>query len=43
MVLNSNRVKATKNYHIVGGYASSGGPSEKNIKFDLSTYSTIGT
>lgn len=39
MVLNSNRVKATKNYHIVGGYASSGGPSEKNIKFDLSTYS----
>lgn len=39
MVINSNRVKATKNYHVVGGYGGNGGPSEKNIKFDLSTYS----
>ncbi|MCM3071738.1 peptidase G2 [Staphylococcus equorum] len=38
MVFNSNRVKAVKNYHVVAGYADKGGPSEKNIKYDLSTY-----
>lgn len=38
MVFNSNNVKAVNNYHVVAGYASSGGPSEKNIKYDLSTY-----
>lgn len=38
MVFNSNRVKATKNYHVVAGYGDSGNASDKNIKFDLSTY-----
>ncbi|WP_426429056.1 peptidase G2 autoproteolytic cleavage domain-containing protein [Staphylococcus equorum] len=38
MVFNSNRVKAVKNYHVVAGYGDKGGPSEKNIKYDLSTY-----
>ncbi|MDU3707043.1 peptidase G2 [Staphylococcus lugdunensis] len=39
MIINSNRVKSPGNYHIVGGYGSSGNASTSNIKFDLSTYS----
>lgn len=39
IVINSNRVKAPGNYHIVGGYGASGNASTSNIKFDLSTYS----
>lgn len=39
MILNSRNVKSPGNYHVVGGYGSSGGPSTSNIKFDLSTYS----
>ncbi|MCY1572436.1 peptidase G2 [Staphylococcus pettenkoferi] len=39
IVINSRKVKAPGNYHIVGGYSDKGSPSESNIKFDLSTYS----
>ncbi|NHM93513.1 MULTISPECIES: peptidase G2 autoproteolytic cleavage domain-containing protein [Staphylococcus] len=39
IVINSNRVKAPGNYHIVGGYSDKGEASTSNIKFDLSTYS----
>ena len=39
LILNSNRVKSPGNYHVVGGYGSSGNASTSNIKFDLSTYS----
>lgn len=39
IVINSRKVKAPSNYHIVGGYSSTGSPSTSNIKFDLSTYS----
>lgn len=39
IVINSNRVKAPGNYHIVGGYSDKGEASTSNIKFDLNTYS----
>lgn len=39
IVINSRKVKAPGNYHIVGGYSNKGEPSTSNIKFDLSTFS----
>ncbi|MCJ1787218.1 peptidase G2 [Staphylococcus warneri] len=39
IVVNSNRVKAPGNYHIVGGYSDKGSASTSNIKWDISSYS----